>query len=157
MIRVLTAVLSVVFLSACAHAPKVRPGSTEYRPAPYLSTVTVTGNDVPGPLHIREANIWLGEGKEILDVQPNDRVDATFNAWVNGHGEFIGHWERDGEVIDRISFFLTYGETLRVTLNGPTMFPTTHPGRYEVRFVIEQPQTDLELPLLYYNVGNPFK
>ncbi len=157
MVRILTVAMAALLLSSCAQAPKEPPGNSEYRPNPYLSSVTVTGNDVPGPLVIREASVWLGEGEETLKVNVGDRVDATFNAWVNGHGEFVGRWMRDGDVIDRVSAFITYGETLRITLNGPTVFPTTHPGRYEVRFEIDQPQTDFELPVLYYQVADPYR
>ncbi|MBI5137242.1 MAG: hypothetical protein HZA24_07885 [Nitrospirae bacterium] len=156
-VRIAAAALLCVVLGACAPKEVVRPGSDAYRPTPYLSVVTVTGNDVPGELVVREANAWLGNGEDVLQVPLHGRVDATLNAWINGHGQFVGHWERDGEVVDRVSAFITYGETLRVTLNGPTVFPAENPGRYHVRFVIESPQGGPALPELTYEVMDPFR
>lgn len=157
MLRIAMAVFVFAALAACAPKPVVRPGSDAYRPTPYLSVVTVTGNDVPGELRVREANAWLGGGDDVLQVPLRGRVDATFNAWINGHGQFVGHWERDGDVVDRVSVYITYGETLRITLTGPTVFPTENPGRYHVKFVIESPQGAPDLPELTYEVTEAFR
>ena len=151
MFRIAT-LLVVSFLAACAAPPKGPLGSDEYRSTPYRSTVTVTGNDVPGPLEIREISAWLGDGDEVVTVAPRSPVSATFSAWINGHGQLIGHWERNGEVIDRVAVYITYGETLQITLSDPTLLPTNLSGRHEVRFVLEKPETGLQSATLTYVV-----
>jgi len=120
-------------------AERVAPGAKEYRPLPFLSRVTVTGGDVPGPLRIRDSSLRFGDGAEALKVPMDGRVEAVFKAWINGHGQFAGHWEADGQVVDRVSVFITYGEVLEVRLGGPEVFPATRSGTHRVRFVVESP------------------
>jgi hypothetical protein len=151
MIRI-AVVLLALSLTACASPPKELLGNSEYRATPYMSTVTVTGNAVPGPLEVREVSAWLGDGGETLKVAPRSSVSATFSAWINGHGQLVGYWERDGEEIDRVSVYITYGETLQVTLSGPTLLPTNLAGRHEIRFVLEKPEGGLQAPMLTYEV-----
>jgi hypothetical protein len=134
-------VLGLVVLAAglwgCAE--RVAPGATEYRPMPFLSRVTVTGGDVPGPLRIRDTTLHFGDGTDSLKVPMNGRVEAMFRAWINGHGQFAGHWEADGKTVDRVSVFITYGEVLEVRLGGPEIFPADHAGSHTIRFVVESP------------------
>jgi len=148
----LFALLIAVALAGCISQPKVPPGSTEYRATPYISTVTVTGNDVPGPLRVREVDAWLAAGDQTISVAPNAPLAATFSAWINGHGQFVGHWELDGEVVDRVSVFITYGETLRITLSGAPGLPTRAEGPHRIRFVVTKPVTELQSPELVYEV-----
>lgn len=148
--------LAVSTLSACAER-RVAPGAAEYRPLPFHSQVTVTGNDVPGPLRVREASLSFVGARSPLTVRRGDVVQAVFKAWVNGHGKFIGHWERDGATIDRVNVFTTYGEFLEVRLGGVDAFPTADPGRHEVRFVVETPEGAPQAEPVTYVVENQFR
>jgi len=143
-------------LSACAEA-KVAPGAAKYRPLPFRSQVTVTGNDVPGPLRLRDASLAFADGSDTLSVRRGDTVQAVFRAWVNGHGQFAGRWERDGEAVDHVQVFTTYGESLEVRLGGPEVFPTGDPGRHEVRFVIEAPDGAPQVAPVTYVVEDAFR
>ena len=153
-------VLAALALAGCA-AEKLAPGASEYRPLPFHSQVTVTGNDVPGPLRLREVSLALvgpdGKTDETLTVRRGDVVQALFKAWVNGHGQFTGHWERDGATIDRVNVFTTYGESLEVRLGGGDAFPTSDPGRHEVRFVVESPAGTPQAAPVTYTVENAFR
>jgi len=154
-------VLAALALAGCA-AEKLAPGASEYRPLPFHSQVTVTGNDVPGPLRLREVSLTFAgpggaPGEETLTVRRGDVVQVLFKAWVNGHGQFTGHWERDGATIDRVNVFTTYGESLEVRLGGEDAFPTSDPGRHEVRFVVESPAGTPQAPPVTYTVENAFR
>jgi hypothetical protein len=149
------AVLAVVALAACAE--RVAPGAAEYRPLPFHSQVTVTGNDVPGPLRVREASLAFVSGDSPLTVRRDDVLQVVFKAWINGHGKLTGHWERDGTTIDRVSVFITYGEALEVRLGGREAFPTENPGRHEIRFVIDQPTGGPEAEPVAYVVEDLFR
>jgi len=148
--------VAALALSACAE-PRVAPGAVEYRPLPFHSQVTVTGSDVPGPLRVREASLAFAEGASPLTVRRGNVVQAVFKAWINGHGKFTGHWERDGAAIDPVSVFLTYGEALEVRLGGEDAFPTADPGRHEVRFVVEGPEGAPQPAPLTYVVEDLFR
>lgn len=154
-VPLLAFLLAALLLAGCAQS-QVRPGASVYRPLPFRSQVTITGNDVPGPLRVREVSLSFPGGGDALNVQPGAVVQAVVLAWVNGHGEFKGHWERDGEPVDRVSFFITYGESLQVRLGGEEAFPTARPGRHEVRFVIEGPESAPQPGSLTYVVEDPF-
>jgi len=153
-------VLMAVALAACA-AEQRAPGASAYRPLPFHSQVTVTGNDVPGPLRLREVSLGLvgpdGKMDETLTIRRGDVVQVLFKAWVNGHGQFTGHWERDGATIDRVNVFTTYGEFLDVRLGGEDAFPTGDPGRHEVRFVVESPEGGPQAAPVTYVVENAFR
>jgi len=154
--RVVILLLSAALLAGCASAPKTPPGSTEYQVPPYRSTVTVTGNDVPGPLMIRDASLWLEEGEEAVVVKVGAVLSATYSAWINGHGQLSGYWDRDGEIIDKVSFFVTYGEALLITLDAPELLRTDAPGTHTIRFVLEHPQIPFQVPQVQYEVVSPF-
>jgi hypothetical protein len=126
-------------LAACAEQ-RVAPGASAYRPLPFRSQVTVTGTDIPGPLQVLAASLAFPDGSTTLGVARGGHVEAVLSARVRGHGAFAGHWERDDEVVDPVSVFITYGDTLVVRLGGPDLFPTAESGRHEVRFVIDAPQ-----------------
>lgn len=151
------AVALVVLAGLAGCAETVAPGAEAYRPMPFLSKVTVTGNDVPGPLRIREAGLAFTGGKEAVTVPVDGRVEARLQAWINGHGQLEGRWERDGEVVDRVNVFITYGERLEVVLGGPEAFPTDRAGRHTVRFVVRQPEPPEGLPTLTYEVESPYQ
>jgi hypothetical protein len=138
-------------------AERVAPGAQEYRPMPFLSRVTVTGGDVPGPLRIRDVSLRFGDGTDTLKVPMNGRVEAMFRAWINGHGQFVGHWEADGAPVDKVSVFITYGEVLEVRLGGPEVFPATQAGRHTVRFVVESPAPPPPPLELTYEVEPAFR
>jgi hypothetical protein len=151
-----------VALGGCAG--KVAPGASDYRPLPFLSKVTVTGSDVPGPLRVRDSALFFAAGGTDRAVETGEPVEAVFRAWVNGHGKFAGHWERDGEVVDRVTVFITYGEQLEVRLGDPGAFPTDQPGRHTVRFVVEAPvpkesgsEGPAPVPELTYEVRSPYR
>lgn len=146
---------AALLLAGCA-AKTVRPGATEYRPLPFRSQVTITGNDVPGPLRLREVSLSFAGGDKSLTVKTGAVVEAVLNAWTNGHGEFKGHWDLDGQAVDNVTFFITYGEQLEVRLGGETSFPTAQPGKHEVRFVIEGPESAPQPEPLTYVVESPF-
>jgi len=139
-------------LIGCAKRP---PADTSYQKPSYHSAVTVTGNDVPGPLVIREFNVWLEDGETRREVPLGGQVNATFSAWINGHGKFVARWEVDGEVVDRVAFFITYGETLRITLQGKKFLPTEKLGEHTVRFIMEAPEKRFVDPELVYVVTDP--
>lgn len=152
------AALTLAFLAGLwGCAERVAPGAEAYRPMPFHSVVTVTGNDVPGPLRIREAELRLANGKDAVTVPVDGRVAAVFRAWINGHGAFEGRWERDGEVVDRVRVFITYGERLEVALKGPEAFPTDRPGRHTVRFVVERPEPPDGPLTVAYEVESPYR
>lgn len=136
------AALLLAALSGCAET--VAPGASDYRPTSFRSRVTVTGNDIPGPLRLREVRLGFAEGGG--GVPLHGRVAAEFRARIAGHGELVGRWERDGEVVDRVRVFITYGDDLRVTLADPAALPTDASGRHEVRFVVEKPEDAPEGP-----------
>lgn len=148
--------LAALALPACAER-MVAPGASAYRPLPFRSQVTVTGNDVPGPLRLRDASLAFADGSTTLSVRRGDAVQAVFRAWVNGHGRFAGRWERDGEAVDHVQVFTTYGESLEVRLGGPDVFPTGDPGRHEVRFVIEGPDGAPQVAPIAYVVEDAFR
>jgi len=154
-VRLFLLALAAAALPACAE--RIAPGADEYRPLPFHSQVTVTGNDVPGPLRVREASLAFAGGGETLSVRRGDVVQAVFKAWVNGHGKLAGRWERDGETIDHVGVFLTYGEALEVRLGGVNAFPTADPGRHEVRFVIDEPGGAPEAGAITYTVEDRFR
>lgn len=155
----LAGLLGLVALAAglfgCAE--RVAPGSVAYRPLPFLSQVTVTGGDVPGPLRIRDSTLRFGDGATTLKVPVNTRVEAVLRAWINGHGQFVGHWEADGKVVDKVSVFITYGEVMEVRLGGPEVFPTSGPGTHTIRFVVEAPAPPPEPLEMTYEVTASFR
>lgn len=140
----------------CASSPPLTAQEVfDARPASFASRVTVTGNDVPGPLVVRELTARFNNGTESVEVGVGDPLMATVDVWFNGNGQFIAHWERNGEVIDRIRVYVTYGEFLRVELDDPAYLPTTRPGRHALRFVMENPVAEgLERSLTYEVVSS---
>jgi len=146
----LVGVACLVGLAGCASP--VAPGSSTYRPMPFLSKVTVTGGDIPGPLRVRESSLRFAAGGTTRTFTEDDRVEAVFNAWINGHGQLVAHWERDGTVVDKVSVFITYGDTLEVHLGGPPAFPSVPSGRHTIRFVVEAPETARQTLELTYEV-----
>lgn len=147
----LPGVLTLVLLSGCGGG-KAAP--YQFNNNPFLSQVTVTGNAVPGALIIREASLKLVTPATGTAVATGEKVAAKAVFWINGHGEFVGHWEADGQVIDSIRVSITYGETLEITLSGA--FPTDRPGDHEVRFVVEKPALPAPIAPLIYRVVSPF-
>ncbi len=147
-----TLVLACLGLLVSCAAKKVAPGSSEYRTNSYHSVVTVTGNDVPGVLQVREASAWLGSGQARLTVQAGESVTATYSAWVNGHGRLIGTWLVDDAEVDRVALYITYGETLLITLKGAQWLPTHKEGTHTVRFVVESPVVETQVPEMTYKV-----
>lgn len=132
--------------------------SGTFGPMPFHSKVTVTGSDVPGPLRIREVKLAFPDGTRQARVPMGGSLSAVFTAWVNGHGQFLGHWERNGQVVDRVDFFLTYGESLEIRLDAPEALALNQPGEYSLRFVVENPpvqnpEAAAEDLLLSYRVG----
>ncbi|MDH4229439.1 MAG: hypothetical protein OEW11_06795 [Nitrospirota bacterium] len=154
----LALVTVLVWVAGCA-APARHPASGTFGGLPFLSRVTVTGSDVPGPLRIREARLRLSEGEgaaeDALHVPMGGPLTAVLTVWMNGHGEFVGRWERDGEVVDRLRVFLTYGETLEVTLAAISPLALDRPGEHTLRFVVESPAAAVVPPELHYTVGLP--
>lgn len=148
--------VAVVLAGLWGCAETVAPGAADYRPTSFLSRVTVTGTDSPGALRVEETRLRFAEGDGGVPV--NGRVEAVFQARIAGHGEFTGRWERDGEVVDRVRVFITYGEELAVTLGAPEALPTDQSGRHEVRFVVEKPEDAPEgPPPLTYEVAARFR
>lgn len=148
---ILPGLLTLVLLSGCGGA-KAQP--YQFNNNPFLSTVTVTGTDVPGALVIREASLKLITPATGTAVSTGEKVAAKAEFWINGHGEFVGHWAVNGEVVDPIRVFLTYGETLEITLSGA--FPTDRPGDHEISFVVEKPELAAPIAPLVYQVVSPF-
>lgn len=132
------------------------PVSGTFPPTSFRSTVTVTGSDVPGPLRIRESRLTFSDGAVRKTFSPGEPVQAKYSAWINGHGRFVGHWERDGEPVDRLVLFLTYGETLEIILNDPQALPSDAPGSHTVRFVVEEPGGVEQPADISYEVANPY-
>ncbi|MDH5526108.1 MAG: hypothetical protein OEY97_02220 [Nitrospirota bacterium] len=137
---------------------RVRVSGT-FGPMPFHSKVTVTGTDVPGPLRIRDVKTAFSEnGAKEAQVPLGGPLGAVFTAWVNGHGQFLGRWERNGQVVDRVDVFLTYGETLEIRLEEPGALALGQPGDYRLRFVVESPAQQVtdevaESLVLSYQVG----
>jgi hypothetical protein len=130
--------LAGLALAACAEQ-RVAPGASDYRPLPFRSQVTVTGTDNPGPLRVATVDLGFALGRSPATVRQGAVVQAVLTATIAGHGEFRGHWERDGAAVDAVSVFITYGDRLEVRLGGAESLPTDATGSHEVRFVIEAP------------------
>ncbi|MBM4146350.1 MAG: hypothetical protein FJ240_08775, partial [Nitrospira sp.] len=69
-----------------------------------------------------------------------------------GSGFLRGYWEVDGRMLSHVDQHLAYGAS--VTLQTPDIppLPTFDTGSHVVRFVITDPVTDLQLPLILYFV-----
>jgi hypothetical protein len=142
----------VVLAGLWGCATTVGPGSATYRPLPFLSKVTITGGDIPGPLRVRESSLRFAAGGTTHAFSEGATVEAVYHAWINGHGQFIAHWERDGQVVDRVNVFITYGDTLEVHLAGAPSLPATEIGSHTVHFVVEAPEEARQTLELTYEV-----
>ncbi len=108
----------------------------------------------PGSLSIRSIELEFDNGRAQITVPYNGRLVARATIQVEGTGVLRAAWLVDDTVVELITRPLVHGDVLKLQSAGTTMLPTFSPGKHSVRIRIDEPQTAMTLPVIFYTVVN---
>ena len=104
-------------------------------------------------LHITRMQLSFENGRPEITVPRNQQgLKARVEIRFDGSGLLQGYWEVDGRTLAYVNQNLVFGSSLSLTTPALPLLPTFEEGAHRVKFIITNPQQEIDFPVAIYYV-----